>query len=108
MLCEQALKQQEAAFMPEVEEEDEDQALPDALQTQPDQDTQQPAPSQQQQASEAAMAAGQAAPAHGTAGDAALPSQNGTAPAAAVLEKASRAATSAASKVRAVSCLLHA
>ena len=108
MLCEQAVKQQEAAFVPEVEEEDEGQALPDALHAQPDQDTRQPLSSEQQQGSEASMAAGQWAPAHVTAGDAAPASQNGAAPAAAaVLEAPSNQAVSAVSKASAVSCLLH-
>ena len=109
MLCEQAVKQQEAAFVPEVEEEDEGQALPGALHALPDQDMRQPlSPQQQQEGLQASMAAEQSAPAHVTAGDAALASQNGAAPAAvAVLEAPSDQAVSAMSKASAVSCLLH-
>ena len=109
MLCEQALKQQEAAFLPEVEEEDEAPALPGALHAQPGQDIRQPlSPQQQQEGLQASMAAGQSAPAHVTAGDAAPASQNGTAPAAAaVLEAPSNQAVSAVSKASAVACLLH-
>ena len=110
MLCEQAVKQQEAAFVPEVEEEDEGQALPEALHAQPDQDMRQPlSPQQQQQEGvQASVAAGQSAPAHVTAGDAAPASQIGTAPAAAaVLEAPFNQAVSAVSKASAVSCLLH-
>ena len=106
-LCEQALKQQEAAFVPEVEEEEGEQALPDALHIQSDQDMRQPLSSQQQPGSEVSMAAGQSAPVHVTAGDAAPASQNGAAPAAAVLEEPSREAASAVSKASGVSCLLH-
>ena len=109
MLCEQAVKQQEAAFVPEVEEEDEGQALPEALHAQPDQDMRQPlSPQQQQEGLEASMAAGQSAPAYVTAGHAAPASQNGAAPAAAaVLEAPFNQAVSAVSKASAVSCLLH-
>ena len=109
MLCEQAVKQQEAAFVPEVEEEGEAQALPEALHAQPDQDMRQPmSPQQQQEGVQASVAAGQSAPAHVTAGDAAPASQIGTAPAAAaVLEAPSNQAVSAVSMTSAVSCLLY-
>lgn len=105
-MCEQAQIQQEAAFVPEVEEEDEQQALPDTLHTQIDKDMRQPLASQQQPGLEVVVAAGQSAPAHVTAGDAAPASQNGAAPAAAVLEEPSRQAAPAVSKASAVSCLL--
>ena len=108
MLCEQAVKQQEATFVPEVEEEDEAQALPEALHAQPDQDMRQPmSPQQQQEGLQASMAAGQSAPAHVTAGDAAPASQCGAAPVAAVLEASSKQAASDVSKASAVSCLPH-
>ena len=108
MLCKQAVKQQEAAFVPEVEEEDEAQALPEALHAQPDQDMRHPmSPQQQQEGLQASMAAGQSAPAHVTAGDAAPASQSGAAPVAAVLEAPSNQAVTAVSKASAVSCLLY-
>ena len=107
MLCEQAVKQQEAAFVPEVEEEDGGQPLPETLHAQPDQDMQQPLSPQQQQGLEASMAAGQSAPARIAAEDAAPASQSGAAPAAAVLEASFKQAASDMSKASAVSCLLH-